>query len=218
MKRFIRLKLRPVAAGAILVVAAGCGRDTVKVYHVEASDDATQMPPPVVAPATPIVPNATPAMPATMPAGLPAPDNSSLPPLKYVLPGGWQDKPASQMRVASFGIAEDGKTADVSVVPLGGMAGGDFANVNQKLSPFSRRSSSRSRCWRSPSCSCSSARSRRWTRGFTTRRRVTSANGSSSGSMCSGKNPAPSARRLSHRHDAGAQFRRRAHPIVFNSR
>jgi hypothetical protein len=131
MKRFIRLKLRPVAAGAILVVAAGCGRDTVKVYHVEASDDATQMPPPVVAPATPIVPNATPAMPATMPAGLPAPDNSSLPPLKYVLPGGWQDKPASQMRVASFGIAEDGKTADVSVVPLGGMAGGDFANVNR---------------------------------------------------------------------------------------
>jgi len=35
------------------------------------------------------------------------------------------------MRVASFGISENGKMADVSVVPLGGMAGGDFANVNR---------------------------------------------------------------------------------------
>ena len=35
------------------------------------------------------------------------------------------------MRVASFEISENGKTADVSVIPLGGMAGGDFANVNR---------------------------------------------------------------------------------------
>jgi hypothetical protein len=47
------------------------------------------------------------------------------------LPDGWQEKPAAQMRVASFGISENGKAADVSVVPLGGMAGGDFANVNR---------------------------------------------------------------------------------------
>ena len=105
----------------VAIVLAGCKRDEVKVYHVESGDSATLTPPPL-APA---------AMPATMPAGLPAPDNSSLPQLKYVLPVGWQKKPASQMRVASFGISEDGKNADVSVIPLGGMAGGDPANVNR---------------------------------------------------------------------------------------
>lgn len=126
MKRFVRSIIWPSAAAIILILAAGCGRDTVKVYHVDASDDATQIPPPIATPALP-----TNSMPATMPAGLPAPDNSGLPPLKYVLPDGWQEKAESQMRVASFGISENGKTADVSVVPLGGMAGGDFANVNR---------------------------------------------------------------------------------------
>ena len=37
----------------------------------------------------------------------------------------------SPMRVASFGISQDGKQADVSVIPLGGMAGTDPANVNR---------------------------------------------------------------------------------------
>jgi hypothetical protein len=95
---------------------SGCKRDEVKVYHVESGDSAAPTPP---------------VAPAAMPAGLPAPDNSGLPQLKYVLPGGWQEKTASQMRVASFGISENGKNADVSVIPLGGMAGGDLANVNR---------------------------------------------------------------------------------------
>jgi hypothetical protein len=125
MKRFIHRKFQTAAFGIVLLVS-GCGRDTVKVYHVDASDDVTQMPPPIATPALP-----TNSMPATMPASLPAPDNSGLPPLKYVLPDGWQEKTASQMRVASFGISVSGKTADVSVVPLSGMAGGDFANVNR---------------------------------------------------------------------------------------
>jgi hypothetical protein len=100
---------------------SGCKRDDVKVYHVESGDSAAPTPPPI-APA---------AMPTAMPADLPAPDNSGLPQLKYVLPVGWQEKPPSEMRVASFGISEDGKNADVSVIPLGGMAGGDPANVNR---------------------------------------------------------------------------------------
>jgi hypothetical protein len=70
-------------------------------------------------------------MTATMPGGLPAPDNSGLPKLKYILPEGWKQKPLTQMRVASFEASENGKTADVSVIPLGGMAGGDVANVNR---------------------------------------------------------------------------------------
>jgi hypothetical protein len=114
---FIRQTLR---GGFCLLLCAGlfsgCKRDEVKVYHVDSSDNSA--PPPA-------------AMPASMPAGLSVPDNTGLPPLKYVFPAGWQEKPASQMRVASFGISEDGKNADVSVIPLGGMAGGDFANVNR---------------------------------------------------------------------------------------
>jgi len=70
-------------------------------------------------------------MPATMPAGLPAPDNSGLAPLKYTLPDGWKEKALSQMRVASFEASENGKIADISVIPLGGMAGGDYSNVNR---------------------------------------------------------------------------------------
>lgn len=106
--------------GFCLLLCAGifsaCKRDEVKVYHVDSS--AAAAPPSAV-------------MPASMPAGLPAQDNSALPPLKYVSPAGWQEKPASQMRVASFGISEDGKVADISVIPIGGIAGGDIANVNR---------------------------------------------------------------------------------------
>jgi hypothetical protein len=112
-----------LAASAGLIFATGCGRDGVKVYHVDSSDTATPTP----------LPAAANAMPAAMPAGLPAPDNSGLPTLKYALPAGWKEKTATQMRVASFEISEDGKQADVSVIPLGGLAGGDFANVNRWL-------------------------------------------------------------------------------------
>jgi hypothetical protein len=126
MNRLVQNKIQSAALGALLVLAfAGCDRDKVKVYHVESGDSAAPAPPPA-APA-PI----SAAMPATMPAGLPAPDNSGLPQLKYTLPDGWKEKEPTQMRVASFDISEDGKSADVSVIPLSGMGGGDFANVNR---------------------------------------------------------------------------------------
>jgi hypothetical protein len=114
----------PLAAAALLMFAAGCNRDGVKVYKVDSSDVvATTAPPIAVAPPL--------GMPATMPDGLAAPDNSGLPKLKYTLPDGWKEKAPSQMRVASFDISENGKTVDVSVVPLGAMSGGDGANVNR---------------------------------------------------------------------------------------
>ncbi len=119
MKHLAKSNALPLAAAVLMLfAAAGCGRDSVKVYHVENSDVTT--PPPAAA-----------AMPMTMPGGLPAPDNSGLPMLKYILPDGWKEKPLTQMRVASFEISENGKTVDTSVIPLGGMAGGDFANVNR---------------------------------------------------------------------------------------
>lgn len=111
-------------AAAALILTASCSRDGVKVYKVDASDSVTTSPPPVTA-------TAPAAMPTTLPQGLPVPDNSGLPKLKYVLPEGWKEKALTQLRVASFEISENGKTADVSVIPLGGAAGGDAANVNR---------------------------------------------------------------------------------------
>jgi len=114
---------RPVLAAALVTAlfAAGCGRDSVKVYKADTSDTVVP-PPPATVPA---------AMPATLPSGLAAPDNSGLPKLNYVLPDGWKEKPLTQMRVASFEVSGNGKTADVSVIPLGGRSGGDLANVNR---------------------------------------------------------------------------------------
>lgn len=119
---------------ASFLIGTGCERDDVKVYHVDtnaASAAAAGAAPnmaPNAAPSSGMMPS---GMPATMPAGLPTPDNSGLPKLTYTVPAGWTEKAPSQMRVASFDAAVDGKSVDISVVPLGGMGGGDFANVNR---------------------------------------------------------------------------------------
>jgi hypothetical protein len=48
------------------------------------------------------------------------------------LPEGWQEVPAGEMRVASFHVTgKNGKSAEVGVFPLPGMAGSDLANVNR---------------------------------------------------------------------------------------
>ena len=101
----------------LTVLSTGCKRDGVKVYHVDKEDGTT---PPAAAPGA-----------MTTAAGLPLPDASALPKLKYTLPDGWQEKAPSEMRVASFAVSENGKSADVSVIPMGGMAGGNLANVNR---------------------------------------------------------------------------------------
>ena len=120
MKRVVTLKSLPFVAATLLILAAGCGRDSVKVYHVETNDTATVPPPPAGAGTM-----------SSMAGNIPMPDNSGLPKLKYTVPAGWEEKAASQLRVASLQVSENGKTADVSVIPLSGMAGGDFANVNR---------------------------------------------------------------------------------------
>ncbi|MGI8956022.1 MAG: hypothetical protein ACR2II_03785 [Chthoniobacterales bacterium] len=52
--------------------------------------------------------------------------------VQYTLPSGWQEKPLSPMRLASFKASgPNGKETDVSVVALPGIAGGDLANVNR---------------------------------------------------------------------------------------
>jgi len=121
MKRLICPDLLPLAVALIVVAATGCGRDEVRVYKVDSSD-AASAPSPALAAAP---------MPANMPDGLPVPDNSGQPKLIYTLPAGWKEKALTQLRVASFEVLENGKTADVSVIPLSGAAGGDAANVNR---------------------------------------------------------------------------------------
>jgi hypothetical protein len=100
------------------LAVSGCDRDAVKVYKVDAKDSAP--------PAQPV-----PSAMSSMAGDIPAPDNSHQPRLKFTLPAGWQEKPATQFRVASFDVLVDGKTADVSVIPLGGASGSDLANVNR---------------------------------------------------------------------------------------
>jgi hypothetical protein len=83
------------AAGMVLISAlAGCNRDEAKVYHVPKDDS----PPTQPAPAPATTPEAAqPDMGAPIGA-----DAMAVPQLKYQLPEGWQEKPPSEMRVASF--------------------------------------------------------------------------------------------------------------------
>ena len=107
-------------AGVILIfVFTGCNREEPKVYHVSKEE----APPPQPVPA-PTPEAAAPEM------GLPPVGATSLPQLKYQLPDGWQEKPPSEMRVASFiALSPNGQSADVSVTPLP-IVGRDMELVN----------------------------------------------------------------------------------------
>ena len=101
----------------LAIVLAGCGRDNVKVYRLSNDDSSSAAPPP----------NAT----ATT-----APDqsgnNPAQPQLQWTLPAGWTKVAPGEMSIASFKVqGQGGATAEVTVVPLPGMAGGDTANVNR---------------------------------------------------------------------------------------
>ena len=96
---------------------AGCGRDNVKVYRL-ANDDSSS-------PATPPGTTATAASDQN--------ENSpAQPQLQWTLPSGWTEVAPGEMSIASFRASgQNGAAADVTVVPLPGMAGGDNANVNR---------------------------------------------------------------------------------------
>lgn len=72
------------------------------------------------------------AQPSTLPPGHPDTSAASAPRLQYKRPGDWQEAPPGQMRAASFRVAgKDAKQAEVSVIPLPGLAGSDLDNVNR---------------------------------------------------------------------------------------
>ncbi|MEY2479556.1 MAG: hypothetical protein QOI04_483 [Verrucomicrobiota bacterium] len=65
-------------------------------------------------------------------APTPPPLSAAAPPLEYKAPAGWVAQPLTPMRLASFKVmGANGAEADVSVVSLAGMAGGDLANINR---------------------------------------------------------------------------------------
>jgi hypothetical protein len=119
----------------LLLLAAGCQRDEIKVYRV-AKDQPPQ--PQQTAPALP-TDSPNPALPAGHPdissaptLAAPLPSDSAQAPLIWTTPAGWTEVPPSEMRVASFKVSgTSGKLADVSIVPLPGMAGTDAGNVNR---------------------------------------------------------------------------------------
>jgi len=104
-------------AGVVLVFAlAGCKRENNQVYFAPKE--------------TPPAQSAAPAPGGMPPAEMSAPQG--LPKLTWTLPDGWQEKPASEMRVASFAVPnKDGEPADVSVIPLPGIGGMVLENVNR---------------------------------------------------------------------------------------
>jgi len=51
--------------------------------------------------------------------------------LRWKIPAGWKEKPAGNMRIASFTAHGQNGEADISIVTLPGEAGGLLANVNR---------------------------------------------------------------------------------------
>lgn len=97
-------RIKPLTwwSGGILLVLAfglmGCRRDNVKVYRL-ANDSSTQS--------------------ASDMGASPAQAAGTGAPLTWTLPSGWEQKPASGMRVASFSVpGKDGQAVDVSVIPM----------------------------------------------------------------------------------------------------
>lgn len=117
LSRIGLLRILPRVAGlAVLILSdAGCKRDEVKVYRVAKE----QAGPPAAVDAVP-------------PGGNPRAVAEAQPRLTWKLPAGWEQETPGEMRLASFKVkGQDAKQADVSVIPLPGMAGGDLNNVNR---------------------------------------------------------------------------------------
>ena len=92
-----------ILALPIVILLAGCGKGDIRVYRV-----AKEAPQPELTVQT------------------------ESPVLKWKLPSDWEEVAPGEMRVASFRIkGQNGKQADVSIVPLPAMAGGELNNVNR---------------------------------------------------------------------------------------
>lgn len=104
------MRFGSAASAVAVLLIAGCGKDDIRVYQAPKDDPAAGV---AAAPARPAAPAERPAAP-------------------WVVPDGWEEKPAAGMRVASYGVATaDGRSADISVVAMSGDTGGELENVNR---------------------------------------------------------------------------------------
>lgn len=118
------------SCGVLAFLCACDGTDQIKTYRV-AKESAPAMPPAAAAPATdPMAPG------AALPEGMAPPPPSQV---TDTPPAGWERKPASSMRLASYSVkGGKGGEADVSLIVLAGAAGGPLDNVNRWLSQLSQ--------------------------------------------------------------------------------
>jgi hypothetical protein len=128
------MHIRLIAATALLTTLTSCSSESEpKVYRLAKE----QTKPKAVTAATP---NA--AQMKQMAGELPPPPDPTQP-IKWNTPSSWTEHPASGMRIGSFTIGDDeNREVDISIIFLGGRAGGDLPNVNRwrgqiALSPWS---------------------------------------------------------------------------------
>jgi len=99
---------------AACLVAVGCKRDSVTSYEIPKE-------------------NYTPRV-AAIPMGGEGADAMGAPKIRWQTPKGWNEKAASNMRVASFEIpGEDGKSADVGIIPLPSTADMESGTISMWL-------------------------------------------------------------------------------------
>lgn len=117
------------SCGVLVFLCACDGTDQIKTYRV-----AKESPPAMSATAAPAADPMAPG--AALPEGIAPPPPSQV---TGTAPAGWEVKPASSMRQASYSV-KDGKgaEADVSLIILAGAAGGPLDNVNRWLSQINQ--------------------------------------------------------------------------------
>lgn len=122
VQRLIRHATRSWPVLLLALVLSACGQKDARVYEVPKEGQ------PAMAQGT-----LPPGHPDMSMGGMPAlPPGPPPPKVGYAKPEGWTEVAPGQMRAASFNVKNDaGKQADVSVIPLPGMAGGDESNVNR---------------------------------------------------------------------------------------
>jgi hypothetical protein len=100
----------------LLAALVGCDRGQVQEYRVSKEQPLGQAQ----------------TQAAALPPGHPDVSGAAAPALQYKRPADWQEAPLGEMRAASFRVpGKDGKQADVSAIPLPGLAGSDLDNVNR---------------------------------------------------------------------------------------
>jgi hypothetical protein len=108
ISRIKPLGLLRYGAMIFALALAGCDREQIKVQQVPKDSESN-----------PAASADSANMPVNPHAGMDMGMTGAQSKLKWTLPAGWQEKPVSEMRVASFNAqGKDGDAADVGVIPL----------------------------------------------------------------------------------------------------